>query len=141
MFSNSTNFVILCLLIVVISCKQVPKTILSDPIDFDNRLVFPDTTYKLTLTYFGMGCPCPQWATPEDIDLYMMQSSEIPMDSLFVTLSPANESVPNPFELETDTTTFVFKGRLSTNKYKWQGEDGRIWENRVFEYEEVHAAE
>lgn len=140
MFSKFPIFVVLCLQIVIIGCKQPYKTIPPKHQYFEHELVFPDTIYQQTLTYVGMGCPCPQWATQKDIDLYMnsLESSTIPMDSLFVTLSPANEEVQNPFELGVDdATTFVFKGRLSTNKLKWQGEDGRIWENHVFQFEEV----
>ena len=28
----------------------------------------------------------------------------------------------------------LFEGRLSENKFKWQSEDGAIWENRVFQF-------
>jgi len=85
-------------------------------------------------------CPCPQWATQEDINLYMSQSDKIPMDSLFVTTIEEDDYQQNPFELESwargdgNSDTFIFTGRLSNNKLKWQGEDGRIWGNRVFQY-------
>ena len=134
-------FLIFLALIFCCSCKPNPKTIsLPARQYFTNNLKFPDTTYVLELTYIGMGCPCPQWATEKNIKLYESASFKIPMDSLFVTIVEEDGYEQNPFELvawrnsEAASNTFIFEGRLSDNKFKWQGEDGNVWENRVFQY-------
>ena len=141
------NYIYLFLLSImfILSCKKKHKKFQSIEIEakksFENNLIFPDTTYTIELTYYPMGCPCPEWATNKNIDLYEEKIGEIPMDSLFVTIQPEENYGQHPFDLkswEEDRTShlprFLFEGRLSQNKYKWQGEDGTIWENRVFQY-------
>ncbi|MFT4664764.1 MAG: hypothetical protein ACI8YQ_003575 [Polaribacter sp.] len=131
--------IFLFILMVMFSCKNRTYNLPARQ-SFSNNLIFPDTTYQLELTYIGMGCECPQWATEKHIKLYNNQSHKIPMDSIFVNIREEEGYVQNPFKLkpwvESDGTSnsFLFTGRISDNKFKWQGEDGKIWENKAFQY-------
>lgn len=63
-------------------------------------MVYPDTTYTTELTYIGIMCPCPQWASEENISIFNEHSSSIPMDSIFYTLHAENENQVWPFDLK-----------------------------------------
>jgi|GEM_PF-3942081 len=127
------------LILAIVGCNVTPNSVSSEHNDIENNFIFLDTTYEMTLNYIGMGCPCPQWATAENTTLFeeSLNTIAIPMDSLFVTLSPQTATTVNPFSLEGGNTSFVFTGRLSSNKYTWMGEDGSVWSNLVFQYEKV----
>ena len=100
-----------------------------------------EESVEIDLEYFGLMCPCPQWATSENIELYdKSRGSEnpIPMDSLFMFLEPENEKTINPFDLEgwnkQDKIIFTFQGKFYKRKHYWVGEDGSDWYCRKFRY-------
>ncbi|MEM6264010.1 MAG: hypothetical protein AAGI38_15965 [Bacteroidota bacterium] len=102
-------------------------------------LQLKEETLNLKLTYYGMLCPCPQWATKENIQQYEVclgTKDEIPMDSVFILIEPENEKTANPFDLTYNSLepTFTFKGRFYQHKRKWVTEDRITVNCRVFKY-------
>jgi len=100
----------------------------------------------LVLKYLGMTCDCPQWITEKNLEYYeiaVANGSSIPMDSLFVNVKKGQGCNINPFEIYNQNVgdeienTFLFEGRMSISNFKWQGDDRRIWNNKVFEYQNV----
>lgn len=96
---------------------------------------------EIDLEYFGLMCPCPQWATPENVELYnksLGNENQIPMDSLFMVLVPENKETINPFDLEgwdeQEKIIFTFRGSFYKRKHYWIGEDGSYWYCRKFRY-------
>ena len=100
---------------------------------------------EIKLEYIGLMCPCPQWATPENIELYysvLGTKNEFSMDSVFMILERKNDSITFPFKMEgwDGENVFIFKGQFYKNRRKWTGDDDYKWNSRVFRYESYKVA-
>jgi hypothetical protein len=100
---------------------------------------------EIKLEYIGLMYPCPQWATPENIELYysvLGTKNEFSMDSVFMILERKNDSITFPFKMEgwEGEKVFIFKGQFYKNRREWTGEDEYKWNSRVFRYESYKIA-
>lgn len=75
-----------------------------------------DDTVIVQLEYYGWGCPCPQWISKENKLIYESKEGVSKEEgvNLFWYIKPANDSLPDPFELTDDMNrlTLEFKGRF-----------------------------
>ena len=131
---------------VVLSCQNKPTVRQLSKFSKEDLYGELDTTLvDIELVYYGMQCPCSQWATKEDIDLYerlIGTPDVIPMDSLFMLIIPENEQLPNPFELNysSKASIFNFTGHFYKSKFQWKSENGIDYNCRVFQYQKVQIA-
>lgn len=132
-------FTLLSILLLT-SCKDNPNKVELnfEPGIIRNVTTLQKDTVEIVLEYYGMACPCPQWATPADVQRYNASQetdNPIPIDSLFISIEPADSNSISPLDLEYGSSpTFKFKGSFYTNKREWIAEDGAQFNNRVFKY-------
>lgn len=97
-------------------------------------------TVVVELEYYGWGCPCPQWITKNNKVIYESKDkgSEDKNLSLFWNVKPANDSLPNPFDLTDDmeNLTFEFKGRFYVEP-QFLGDEGEQGPARTLLYYSV----
>jgi hypothetical protein len=87
-------------------------------------------TLEIEMEYFGWACPCAQWITAENKEVFILKSeSNIPFgDSLFYYIEPSSDTIAFPSELTNDFSAYRFK--FTGNFYKkmqfmgWEGEMG-----------------
>ena len=120
------------------SCSNSPKENLF--VKEQQKFALEDKVLELKLEYIGLMCACPQWATPENIELYCSvqgTSNVFPMDSVFMVLERKDKSLPYPFKMKEwdGENVFRFKGQFYKQKRKWKGDDGVEWNTKVFRYE------
>ena len=145
-------YVLALLVIITNSCttQSTPASVVnvSDELDesvvitFENDLELESDTTTIDLIYYGLMCPCPQWITPENLQVFKNSvdyGAPIPMDSLFLTIDSFHDSIANPLNQNYDTKdqTFTFTGQFFKYKQKWKSEDGQTWNNRQFKYYKV----
>jgi hypothetical protein len=143
-------FIILIGIIICSSClnnKKENSTVSGTPLSEEKtenlnskKLELEEEVIEIELEYIGLMCPCPQWATPENIELYysvLGTKKEFSMDSVFMILERKNDSILYPFKIEgwDGEDVFILKGQFYKNRRKWTGEDGVKWNSRVFRYE------
>lgn len=119
-----------------------PKEKIETP---NNNKLELEEEIEIKLEYIGLMYPCPQWATPENIELYysvLGTKNEFSMDSVFMILERKNDSITFPFKMEgwDGENVFIFKGQFYKNRRKWTGEDNYKWNSRVFRYESYKVA-
>ena len=123
------------------SIEEKSKQISLNPSQEDKLGELKEELVEIELQYYSMMCPCPQWATKENIQLYeelLGTENEIPMDSLFMLIEPENEKLPNPFDLNySENMTFNFTGKFYTAKRKWKTEDGNEFNCKVFQFQQI----
>ncbi len=123
------------LLLTTCCCFSADKPEITSITPTNNSELLQDTI-EIELQYYGMMCPCPQWATPSDVNFYEQNIPNIPMDSLFLTIQATHDSIKYPFDLEnwerTIDDTFKFRGQFWKHKRTWITEDGITWNNRHF---------
>lgn len=142
--------VIFLLLLLFLACKNQKK-------DFKGKREFvfyntaemelEDSVITIELEHAGMSCSCPQWSTPENSNLYysfLETENPILWDSLFMEITPENDTTINPFDLEAwgnkEAPRFIFEGQFYKEKHPWTGEDGTTWNSKVFMYKTVKVA-
>lgn len=113
---------------------------LKEKIEPQNSKEVEKEVIEIKLEYIGLMCPCPQWATPENIELYysvLGTENEFSMDSVFMVLERKNDSITFPFKMEDwdGENVFIFKGQFYKNRRKWTGDAEHKWNSRVFRYE------
>ena len=111
-----------------------------EKIETPNSKELEKEVVEIKLEYIGLMCPCPQWATPENIELYysvLGTAHEFSMDSVFMVLERKNDSITFPFKMEgwDGENVFIFKGQFYKNRRKWTGDAEHQWNSKVFRYE------
>lgn len=111
----------------------------------NNNTLELEEVIEIKLEYIGLMCPCPQWAAPENIELYysvLGTKNEFSMDSVFMILERKNDSITFPFKMEgwEGEKVFIFKGQFYKNRRKWTGGNDYNWNSRVFRYESYKIA-
>ncbi|NME71429.1 hypothetical protein [Flammeovirga aprica] len=124
---------------IIITSIQILLLIFGFNIAFGQKLIVQHEDETVELQYYGMMCPCPQWATPYDIKMYKSSlgtKNEISIDSVFIIIEPQNPNTINPFDLKYDSTNPVFKftSRFLKGRKKGVSEGGIKFNSRVFEY-------
>ncbi len=128
------KYAVTIFLALITVCNDTPKNKrqIAD-FELENKIT------KIELQYLGMMCDCPQWATPDNIDIYeesIQRGQEIPMDSLFIKIVPENSETVNPFDLDYGSTPiFQFTGKFFQKKRKWKSEDGIEYNCKFFQCE------
>jgi|GEM_PF-5568984 len=89
--------------------------VVSQPIDTEvtktNTMKLETDTISVTLEYYGWGCPCPQWITPENKIIYESkdQSDTNRFSDMFWHVRPANTMLDDPFDLMGDLEHLVLE--------------------------------
>lgn len=103
------------------SCKVVFDTQKIKYVIEDLEIKSSDTIYSLRhtlerdtviieLEYYGWGCPCPQWITQKNKEIYESKGiQEGKSLDLFWNIKPANDSLPSPFDLTANMKQLKFK--------------------------------
>lgn len=129
-------------LFLCVSCEEQPEeTSIPGYESFSFPKDLEDEIIEIDLSYYGMMCECPQWATLANMKLYetrLNSEDSIDYDSLFIEIRPAHDSIQYPFDLEgweeIDDPIFTFEGQFYKGKHHWRSEGGGIFNNRVFRF-------
>jgi hypothetical protein len=104
-----------------------------DTMPDETSLELETDTQTVTLEYYGWGCPCPQWITPENKLVYALDLSK-KLD-VFWNIKAANDSVPNPFDLAKDMNALKFEFKGQFFKYpQLVGDEGEQTPAKTFRY-------
>ena len=97
-------------------------------------------TVKIVLEYYGWGCPCLQWITSENRAIYESSKNEQKDKQLhfFLNVKPANDTLPNPFELTSDmgNLRFEFTGQFYVDP-QFLGDEGEQGPAKTLLYHSV----